>query len=210
MDTGLDAWQVIDCMWQGHDKLLSLRGGLVSAPVCSCTMGQAEDSMQYWWFLLWNKTKALGICQELSLLTEMTCSQRLWTSCLVLYLWALAKAWRNFMFCIAHLCKNRNPSNCSFSKFLSNTEVCCTVLVPIYRIKDLCMDSRPPTILVIFQWLQCFKLAHTFKETTEITNFTQKNWMSPPSPCQKWDFWLLKKVCWIPGGKCKQILKHVQ
>lgn len=86
MDTGLNAWQVIDCMWQGHDKLLSLRGGLVSAPVCSCTMGQAEDSMEYWWFLLWNKTKALGICQELSLLTEMTCSQRLWTSCLVLYL----------------------------------------------------------------------------------------------------------------------------
>lgn len=33
-------------------------------------------------------------------------------------------------------------------------------------------------ILVIFQWLQCFKLAHTFQETTENTNFTQKNWTS--------------------------------
>lgn len=33
-------------------------------------------------------------------------------------------------------------------------------------------------ILVIFQWLQCFKLVYAFKETTEITNFTQKNIMS--------------------------------
>lgn len=32
----------------------------MSAPVCSCTVGQAEDSMDYWWFLLWSETKALA------------------------------------------------------------------------------------------------------------------------------------------------------
>lgn len=47
---------------------------------------------------------------------------------LVLYLWAPAKAWRNFMFCITHLCENKNLGNSSFFKSLRSTAVCYTVI----------------------------------------------------------------------------------
>lgn len=127
MGTGLDAWQVTDCIWQGHDKLLGLRGGLVSAPICSCTMGQAEDSMEHGGFFCGVKLRHLDLALGLS--KRWLVGDRLWMSCLVFYLRALAKAWRKFMFCIAHLCKNKNSSNYSFSKFLSNTEVCWPVIV---------------------------------------------------------------------------------
>jgi len=53
-----------DRMWLWHGKLLSLRWSLVSVPVHSRTMGQAEDNMAYWWFLSRSETKPLAFARR--------------------------------------------------------------------------------------------------------------------------------------------------